>query len=275
MFFFFLMIRRPPRSTLFPYTTLFRSGIFSVRVAEKLFIRNDYKDSILLKIASSPLRKKKEYLYSDLGFYFMREIVEKLTGEPIENYVMKSFYAPLGLPAMCYNPRLYYDLDRIVPTENDTIFRKQLIRGDVHDPGAAMMGGVGGHAGVFADANDLAVFMQMLLWGGEYGGRRYLDSSVINEFTKCQFCDEDNRRGAGFDRPEMDYTKEGPTCRCISGKSFGHTGFTGTLAWADPDKNVVYIFLSNRINPDADNKKLVKMNIRTEIQEAIYNAINK
>ena len=172
-------------------------------------------------------------------------------------------------------PRNRFDLDRIVPTENDQVFREQLIHGDVHDPGAALLGGVGGHAGLFASANDVGVFMQMLLQNGRYGGVQYLDSSLLKQHTQCQFCDEENRRGAGFDRPEMDYTKDGPTCQCISGDSFGHTGFTGTMAWADPEENIVYVFLSNRIHPDASNRKLIKHNIRTRIQEAIYRSINK
>ena len=227
------------------------------------------------EIIASPLRKEKEYFYSDLGYYFLFQIIEKITGQPIEDYVKENFYTPLGLSTMAYKPRERFELEYIVPTENDTLFRSQLIHGDVHDPGAAMMGGVGGHAGVFSNANDLAILMQMLLQNGVYGGRRYIDSSTIDEFTKCQFCDDDNRRGAGFDRPEMDYEKEGPTCQCISAKSFGHTGFTGTMAWVDPEEEVVYIFLSNRIHPHADNKKLVKMNVRTEIQQVIYDAIEK
>ena len=176
---------------------------------------------------------------------------------------------------MGYLPRNQFDLDRIVPTEDDQVFRKQLVHGDVHDSGAALLGGVGGHAGLFANANDVGVFMQMLLQNGRYGGTQYLDSAILKQYTQCQFCDEENRRGAGFDRPEMDYSKDGPTCQCISGDSYGHTGFTGTMAWADPEENIVYVFLSNRIHPDASNKKLIKHNIRTKIQEAIYRSINK
>ncbi|MFH1319558.1 MAG: glycoside hydrolase family 3 N-terminal domain-containing protein [Bacteroidota bacterium] len=251
------------------------SDEFPTRVAKNLFIRHGYTDSIMQDIIDSPLRKNKEYYYSDLGYYLLYHIIEKITGEPIEDYVHKNFYAPLGLSTMGYKPRERFGLERIVPTENDMVFRKQLIHGDVHDPGAAMMGGVGGHAGVFSNANDLAILMQMFLQKGEYGGKRYFKASTIDEFTKCQFCEDDNRRGAGFDRPEMDPEKEGPNCKCVSAGSFGHTGFTGAIAWADPEEEVVYIFLSNRVHPDADNKKLIRMNIRTLIQQAIYDAISK
>ena len=155
-----------------------------------------------------------------------------------------------------YIPRRKFPLDRIVPTENDKIFRKQLIHGDVHDPGSAMLGGVGGHAGVFSNANDMGKLMQMYLNKGFYGGKRYISEKTLNEYIKCQFCDEsDNRRAAGFDKPMME--GGGPTCNCVSFDSFGHSGFTGTLVWADPVEQVVYVFMSNRIHPDAENKKLL------------------
>jgi CubicO group peptidase (beta-lactamase class C family) len=143
----------------------------------------------------------------------------------------------------------------------------------VHDQGAAMMGGVGGHAGLFSTATDLAALMQMILNYGTYGGDRYLSEAVIKEFTRCQFCENDNRRGLGFDKPEMNYGKTGPTCKCVSSLSFGHTGFTGTIAWADPDKKLIYIFLSNRVYPDAENKKINTLATRVEIQEAIYSLL--
>ena len=248
---------------------------YPIRVAGGLYTTPSYSDSIMEQILQTPLREKNEYFYSDLGYYFLKPIIEEITGQPLEQYADKHFYAPLGVPTLGYLPRNRFDLDRIVPTENDQVFREQLIHGDVHDPGAALLGGVGGHAGLFASANDVGVFMQMLLQNGKYGGTQFLDSSILKQHTQCQFCGEENRRGAGFDRPEMDYTKDGPTCQCISGDSFGHTGFTGTMAWADPEENIVYVFLSNRIHPDASNRKLIKHNIRTRIQEAIYRSINK
>ena len=218
-------------------------------------------------------KRQKEYRYSDLGYYFLQRIVEVQTGEQIENYVAK-LYAQLGVSTTGYLPRKRFSLDRIPPTEYDEVFRKQVIHGDVHDPGAAMLGGVGGHAGLFSSANDLAKLMQMYLNGGTYGDQRYIRDTTLGEFTKCQYCvDDENRRGAGFDKPVRD-GEGGPTCNCVSYLSFGHSGFTGTIAWADPEQEIVYIFLSNRIYPDAGNKKLLHMNIRTDIQQVIYNAIN-
>ena len=191
---------------------------------------------------------------------------------PLDQYVSKTFYCPLGLATMGYKPRERFPLTRIMPTEYDVKFRKQLVWGDVHDQGAAMLGGVGGHAGLFSDANDVGVLMQMYMNYGEYGGVRYLDSNVVKSFTSCQYC-PDNRRGVGFDKPELDPKKDSPVTSKVSASSFGHTGFTGTMTWVDPEKKLVYIFLSNRVYPDADINKLVKLGIRTKIQEAIYEAV--
>ena len=255
------------------YNTV-RSDDFPYRVAENLYIKKNYPDTMLQKIVNTSLINKIEYKYSDLGYYFLKDIIEKLTEIPLEKYVAKKFYAPLGMTTTGYKPRERFTLDHIVPTEYDMVFRKQLVHGDVHDQGAAMLGGVGGHAGLFSNANDLAKLMQMYMQKGVYGGVRYLNKETLEECIKCQFCEIDNRRGAGFDKPQMDYSKEGPTCKCVSYMSFGHSGFTGTIAWADPEKEIVYIFLSNRIYPDAENNKLMKMGIRTQIQQVIYDAVN-
>ena len=174
---------------------------------------------------------------------------------------------------MTFNPLTKFAKEEIAPTEKDNLFRKQLIQGYVHDQGAAMMGGVAGHAGLFSNATDLAALMQMLLNKGEYGGQRFINSATIAEFTKCLNCINDNRRGLGFDKPEMDYKKTGPTCKCVSALSYGHTGFTGTIAWVDPENELVYVFLSNRVYPDAENKRLSNLATRIEIQEAIYSLL--
>lgn len=258
----------------------YKAGIYNTtpnetyfkRVANDLYINNNYEDTIYKQIIDSPLKESGKYLYSDLGYYFIKNIVENETKNALNIYVQKTFYAPLGLPTMGYKPLSRFDLDRIVPTENDTKFRKQLIHGDVHDQGAAMLGGVGGHAGIFSDANDLAVMMQLFMNKGEYGGKRYIDSTTVNEFTKCQYC-KDNRRAIGFDKPEMNPDKDSPVCGCVSYLSFGHAGFTGTLAWADPQNQLVYIFLSNRVYPKAEDNKLAKSGIRTQIQQVIYDAV--
>lgn len=248
------------------------SNFYPYRVANDIYINQHYPDIIYQRILKGPL-KEKEYRYSDLGYYFLLKLAEKQTGEPLNDYVA-DIYAQLGMTTTGYLPRYRFSLDRIPPTEDDKIFRKQIIHGDVHDPGAAMLGGVGGHAGLFSNANDLAKLMQMYVNKGVYGGERYISDSTLAEFTKCQFCVDGNRRGAGFDKPVMD-GEGGPTCDCVSYLSFGHSGFTGTIAWADPEENLVYVFLSNRTFPDAENKKLLKMNIRTDIQQVIYDAINK
>ncbi|HEY6162223.1 MAG TPA: glycoside hydrolase family 3 N-terminal domain-containing protein, partial [Bacteroidia bacterium] len=249
-----------------------QSANFPYRVAAHLYISKTYRDTIYNMIVQSEVKDAGRFKYSDLGYYFMKQIIEDSTHMPLEKYTYETFYKPLGLATMGFRPRERFSLGRIIPTEYDIKFRKQLVWGDVHDQGAAMLGGVGGHAGLFSDANDLGVLMQMYMNYGMYGGVRYIDSNVVKEFIKCQFC-KDNRRGIGFDKPETNPQKESPVCDCVSYLSFGHTGFTGTIAWADPEKKLVYVFLSNRVYPDADVNKLAKSGIRTKIQQVIYDAV--
>ena len=248
------------------------NDFYTKRVANDLYINKNYEDTIYKQIIASPVKDVGKYVYSDLGYYFLKKIIEDQTQNALNVYVQKTFYSPMGLTTMGYKPMARFELDRIPPTELDAKFRKQLVHGDVHDQGAAMLGGVGGHAGVFSDANDLGVLMQMYLNKGEYGGVRYIDSSTVKEFTKCQYC-INNRRAIGFDKPEISKEKESPVCDCVSYLSFGHAGFTGTLAWADPQNQLVYIFLSNRVFPDADDNKLAKSGIRTKIQQVIYDVV--
>lgn len=253
---------------------------FSIRVAEDLYMANSYRDSIFDRILyKAQVAEKKTYKYSDIGYYLLKEVVEEISGQAINEYVASNFYEALGMHRTTFLPLQKFKKEAIVPTERDDVFRKQLIHGDVHDPGAAMLGGVGGHAGLFSNANDLGKLMQMYLQNGNYGGQAYLKEKVVQEYTDCQFCEDsfpqspkENRRGAGFDKPQF-HGEPGPTCDCISFESFGHSGFTGTYAWADPEEDLVYIFLSNRIYPDASNGKLVELNIRTRIQEKIYEAV--
>jgi beta-N-acetylhexosaminidase len=239
------------------------------RVANDLYILNSYEDTLYKQIVDSPLKERGKYLYSDMGYYFIKKIIEQKSGKALNIYTMQNFYAPLGLVNTTYKPIAKFDINRIVPTENDKVFRKQQIHGDVHDPGAAMLGGVGGHAGLFSSANDLAVIMQMLLNKGTYGGKRFIDSNTVMEFTKCQYCTS-NRRAIGFDKPDFNSPKDNPVCDCVSPLSFGHSGFTGTLTWVDPENGLLYVFLSNRVYPDATENKLAKSGIRTKIQEVIY-----
>jgi CubicO group peptidase (beta-lactamase class C family) len=246
---------------------------YSTKIASDFYISDTYKDSIYDKIRKSNLLENKEYKYSDLGYYYFYKIIENSVNAKFQDYVDSVFYARLGAYRTTFLPLEKFEKSEIVPGENDMVFRKQLLHGFVHDPGAAMLGGVCGHAGLFSTANDLAKLMQMYLNGGEYGGTKYFNKETIDFFTASPFLENDNRRALGFDKPQMDYSKPGPTCQCVSGNSFGHTGFTGTIAWADPEEQIVYIFLSNRIHPDQDNNKLIQMDVRTDIQEVIYNAI--
>ena len=256
------------------YSTRKKPG-FTTQVADHLFIADTYRDTIFDTIVSSELREKKEYKYSDLGYYLMYDAIQRITGAPFEKYVADNFYRPLGLTTMGFRPLQRFPKDRIAPTEWDTVFRKQLIRGYVHDPGAAMLGGVCGHAGLFSDAEDLAVVMQMLLQKGYYGGRQYINPETVHEFTKQQFPLDENRRAVCFDKPYPEYDSLGPCCEACSAQSFGHSGFTGTYTWADPENGLLYVFLSNRVFPDASNTKIVKLNIRTEIHQAMYDILNE
>ncbi|MCK5822482.1 MAG: serine hydrolase [Bacteroidales bacterium] len=248
---------------------------YSVKICDSLYILNSYRDSIYQSIIDTCLIEENGYKYSDLGYYFLYQIIEKITKQPLQDYITKKFYKPLGANKICFNPLEKFNRDEIIPTQNDTLFRKQLLHGYVHDPGAAMLGGVAGHAGLFANANDLAKVAQMFLQKGQYAEQKYFKPRTVKYFTSCPFCKKGNRRGIGFDKPEMDFSKEGPTDHCVSSKSFGHTGFTGTMMWIDPKNETIYVFLSNRINPNQDNHKLVEMNVRTNIQRAFYDALKK
>ena len=247
-----------------------QTNIFTHEVAKDIFLHNSYTDSIIEQLINRPLLKDKKYRYSDLGYYLLKELIENHYDKPLNVIVDSFFYKSIGVDKFGYLPKKRIHLNSIIPTEHDMFFRKQLVHGYVHDQGAAMFGGVAGHAGIFSNANDLAKIMYVYLKNGEYAGVKYFSKEVINDFSSCQFYENDNRRGAGFDKPVLEKGDPGPTCDGVSNDSFGHSGFTGTLAWADPEKNIVYIFLSNRIYPDSNNKKLIKMNIRTEIMDIIF-----
>ena len=240
-------------------------------VARDLYSVRSVEDTIIKAILDSKLLPAKEYKYSDLGYYLMMEIIEEVEGRPINELADEYFYQPLGAYTMTFRPEEKFPDNVIIPTEDDKAFRKQELLGYVHDQGAAMLGGVAGHAGLFSNANDLAKLMQMYMQYGTYGGIEYFDSVTVKEFARCQYCDDDNRRGIGFDKPQLG--GPGPTCGCVSPLSFGHSGFTGTLAWADPTEKIVYVFLSNRVHPDAENRLLLSLSTRTKIQQVIYDAI--
>jgi len=247
-------------------------SLHGVRVAENLYLRNDWRDTMNLRIVQSPLGPRK-YVYSDNDFIFMGEIVEAITGMPLDQYVKKTYYDPLGMTSAGFKPREHFPLGRIAPTAFEPIFRQQQIRGDVHDPGSAMFGGVAGHAGLFSDAYDLAVLEQMLLDGGTFNGQTYLKKSTIDYFTA--YHSDISRRALGFDKPEKDnaHLKVPYPCLSASPETFGHTGFTGTCVWVDPKYNLIYIFLSNRVYPVENNPRLSALSIRGRIQETIYQAM--
>lgn len=247
-----------------------RSSKFNVQVADSLFTRDKVVEMIWDSIWHSPLEKRGNYVYSDLSFYLLQKVVEKVSGEPLDEYVKKHFYTPLGLNELGYRP-LENNIrkERIAPTELDTVFRRQLVWGYVHDQGAALMGGVAGNAGLFGTANDVAVIMQMLLNEGTYAGTRFLKKETVNLFTARQF--EKIRRGCGFDKPEAKLEYGGnPVSSFCSPLSFGHSGFTGSLTWADPENGLVFVFLSNRVHPDANNNQITKSSVRTRILDAVY-----
>jgi CubicO group peptidase (beta-lactamase class C family) len=247
---------------------------FSKKVADSIFMRNDYHDTIMKMIVESKLLLKKEYKYSDFTFIILKDFLEKTTNQSLEVLSYENFYKILGANNTLYNPLQKFNKVDIPPTEIDNYFRNQTIQGYVHDMEAAMDGGIGGHAGLFSNSIDIAKIMQMYLQKGNYGGHRFFDSSTFDDFNTCYFCAENNRRGLGFDKPQL-VGQAGPTCGCASLTSFGHTGFTGTMTWVDPETEIVYVFLSNRTFPDGSKNLLSKNNIREDIQRVIYEAIIK
>jgi beta-N-acetylhexosaminidase len=250
-----------------------RDSVHTIRVAEGLYMLGNYKDTIYKLIDASALEGRGKYRYSDLGFIYMQRVIERTYHKSLDSLVDSLFYKPLGLATMTYKPRNRFGLEDIMPTEDDTAFRNQLVQGDVHDPAAAMLGGVAGHAGLFSNANDLAILLQMLLNGGTYAGKKYFEPVTIKLFTSRQY--DDSRRGLGWDKPPKDTKTGSPASRYASQSTFGHTGFTGTTVWVDPEYKLIYVFLSNRVYPTAENTKLAHMNVRTDIHDVIYEAVLK
>jgi CubicO group peptidase (beta-lactamase class C family) len=250
------------------------SAAYPVLVTENLWLHKKYKARMLKAIRQSPLNEKPGYVYSDLSFYLWPEVIPRLTGTEFETYLKQTFYHPLGAYTLTYNPLRHYSPTRIVPTERDTFFRMTLLHGRVHDEGAGMLSGISGHAGLFGSANDLAKLMQMYLNGGEYGGHRFIEKSALDEFTRCVYCAEGNHRGLGFDKPLPEYhLTRSYTARSASQASFGHSGYTGTFTWADPENGLLLVFFSNRVYPTRDNRKLYDLGIRQRLHQALYDAV--
>ena len=242
-----------------------------MKVAEDLYLRSDYQDTIYKLIAEAPQRESLEYKYSGLPFYLFKDYIERTYGKPLDQLNYENFYGPLGANTIVYTPLNKFPKSRIVPTEQDEFFRHQLLHGNVHDEGAAMMGGISGNAGLFGTSNDVAKMMQMYLKKGYYGGRSYFKPESFDKFNRRYFEEEGVRRGLGFDKPQLDESMA--TCGCISFKSFGHSGYTGTYTFADPETEIVYVFLSNRVYPTRENNKLGEADIRTVVQGIIQEAI--
>lgn len=246
---------------------------YSIKIVDNLYLYNEYRDNIYKQIRKSPLREQTGYKYSGLSFYLYPDIIEQITNQDFENYLKSNVYEPLGASSITYNPLRFYPLNRIVPTEIDTFFRMASLRGTVHDEGAAMMKGVSSNAGLFGTTIDLAKIMQMYLWKGSYGGEQLISKNTMELFTACHYCNEGNRRGLGFDKPVLENKANGSTAIEASEHSFGHLGYTGTFAWADPENGVLFIFMCNRVYPTRDNPKLYRLNIRPAMHQVIYDAI--
>ncbi len=244
------------------------TDLHTIDVGNNLFMLNTYKGRILERIYESQVGTVGKYKYSDLGMILMKELIEKVTGENFQDYVNALYYEPMGIERLAFLPLKKFELSEIVPTSLSPDMRKGLVHGTVHDPGAAMLGGVSGHAGLFGNAESLAALMQMLLNGGIYNNVRYLKPETIAKFTAKQAID--SRRGIGWDKPEMDRRKGNPASDLASSECFGHTGFTGTMVWADPNYDLIYVFLSNRVYPTQENRKLIRDGVRTNIMDVIY-----
>ena len=250
---------------------------FPQRLSSSHFLHKDYREKKIYKwINKTPLNKEPGYVYSGLSFYLYPEIVSNLTGESFDSFLYNQFFKPLGASTLTFNPSRKFDLKRIVPTETDDYFRMEQIHGDVHDEGAIMMDGISGNAGLFSNANDLAKLWQMYLNGGYYGGTQFISEETLKEFTRCQFCETGNRRGLGFDKPLVVYDSlKSSVAQQASPESFGHSGYTGAFVWVDPKNQLLYIFLSNRVYPTRDNRKIYTMNVRPRIHTLIYELLEK
>lgn len=248
-----------------------QSRRYPIKIADNYYGKKSISELISTKILESKLRDSLEYKYSDLPYFFLKDFLEKRYGKPLDIIARDSIYRPLGLKRTSFNPNENLPNQTIIPSEIDTYFRNQELKGEVHDMGAAMQGGVGGHAGLFSNATEVGIIMQLFLNKGRYGNEKFFDSETFDLFNRCLYCEKGNRSGVGFDKPQL--SGRGSTCGCVPKSSFGHAGFTGTYAWADPENELIYVFLSNRTYPTMNNNLLSKHDIRTRIQQYIYDSI--
>ncbi len=260
-------------------TISWKRGLFSsteregyqIRIHDSMWMLNSYRDTILNMILNCPVNPKQGYVYSDMHFYFYPDICKRITGLSWEDYLSR-LYAKMGAGSMKFNPTNYFDNIQIIPTEYDSLFRQSLIHGYVHDEGAAMMGGISGHAGLFGNANDLSKIMYMFMKLGNFGNDKILNENVVKECTSYQFADKGIRRAIAFDKKDFNPEVLNAPIRSSS-SSFGHSGFTGTYAWADPDHDLVYVLLTNRVNPTRNNQLMLKNNFRQQLGDLIYSYI--
>lgn len=248
-----------------------KSNHFPVPIAKQIYGRNNLRKIIENQVIASELRDTLEYKYSDLPYFFMKDLLELRYKKPLDILAYDKIYKPLGLVRTTFNPNINIPSQTVIPSEIDTYYRNKELKGEVHDMAAAMLGGVGGHAGLFSNAEEVAIIMQLFLQKGVYADKKYFSEASFDKFNRCLYCNEGNRRGVGFDKPQLE--GRGSTCGCVPKSSFGHLGFTGTYAWADPENELIYVFLSNRTYPSMKNNLLSKHNIRTRIQQYIYDAI--
>ena len=248
---------------------------YSYGISDSLFLHKDFYQKIKKMIRKSPLSEEKKYKYSGLFFYLIPELVSNLTDTTYRQYLDQHFYQPLNAKTLVFNPVDHFSLNQIVPTEVDTFFRMQPIHGYVHDEGAIMMNGVSANAGLFSNAEDLGRVFQMLLNDGRVDTVQMLKPQTIHLFTTTQYPNNDNRRGLGFDKPLLQYDSiRSSLSRDVSFKSYGHTGYTGTIAWADPENDLIFIFLTNRVFPNRTYRALYNLNIRPAIHQLLYDYLN-
>ncbi|MEM6377460.1 MAG: serine hydrolase, partial [Bacteroidota bacterium] len=265
----YLLYRGPQNTACDSFFCKEASDVYDIPIAEDFFFQQRLQDSIWRNLNAVKISGSRRYKYSDVNMVLTQRLVETKMNASLDDIVRQRFYQPLGLRNITYNPLEEFKEERIVPTEKDEKWRRQQLKGYVHDESAALLGGVAGHAGLFANAKDLAVIMQMLMEGGQYGGKKLLDPATIDFFTTAR---HGNHRGLAFDK--LHRSNRSGRASQMSRQAFGHTGFTGTCAWADPETNMVYIFLSNRLHPSVRNRKLFSQQIRSRIHQVVYNALN-
>jgi CubicO group peptidase (beta-lactamase class C family) len=264
----YIMDRRANNTDCEGYFCVEAREPYTIRVADQFYFDGRYVDSIWKAVHRLPVQPRRGYRYSDVNFMLIQRMIEEKTGTSLDELVEREFYGPLGLRHTAFNPSGRFDPARIAPTQNDLRWRHQLLHGSVHDETAALMGGVGGNAGLFSSAEDLAVLFQMLLNGGQYGGREYLKPATIELFTSDG---HGNHRGLGFDKPYR--TNQTSRAAGAPAESYGHTGFTGAAVWVDPTEDLVFVFLSNRVHPNARNSLLFRLNVRSRIHQVVYDAL--